>query len=93
MAGCICDTLKYHMKQATLRDLRYNFNHIATLLQEGEEIQITKRKRVVARLLPPEAPKRVQMPDFAARMKRIFGDSIMEVSNAELLEEERGSRD
>ena len=77
------------MKQATLRDLRYNFDHIATLLQDGEEIQITKRKRVVARLLPPEMPKVVERPDFMARLKQIYGDRVMEVSSAELLAEER----
>ena len=85
------------MKQATLRDLRYNFNHIATLLQSGEEIQITKRNRVVARVLPPEVPqllpevlkRNVQMPDFMARLKEMYGDRVMEVTGAELLEEER----
>ena len=77
------------MKQATLRDLRYNFDHIATLLQEGEEIQITKRKRVVARLLPPELPKVVVRPDFMARLKEMYGDKVMEQSGAELLAEER----
>ena len=81
------------MKQATLRDLRYNFDHIATLLQDGEEIQITKRKRVVARLLPPAVPTPVERPDFMGRLKEIYGDRVMEVSGAQLLEEERSSRD
>jgi len=35
-----------------VRDLRYNFPQIEALLHSGEEIQITKRKRVIARLLP-----------------------------------------
>ena len=77
------------MKQATLRDLRYHFDHIATLLQSGEEIQITKRKRVVARLLPPAVPKIVERPDFMARLKQMYGDRVMEVTGAELLAEER----
>ena len=54
------------MQQASFRDLRYNFDRVATVLQEGEEIQITKRKRVIARLLPP-APGIAKM-DFAARL-------------------------
>ncbi len=52
MVGCICEaflvrlnrrpceTIRCHMKQATVSDLRYNFNHIAALLQEGEEILV-----------------------------------------------------
>lgn len=89
----LCDTLKCHMKQASLRDLRYHFDRIATLLQEGEEIQITKRKRVIARLLPPSPPAKVPRPDFAARLKQMWGDKVMEVSGAELLAQERSSRD
>lgn len=77
------------MKQATLRDLRYNFDHIATLLQSGEEIQITKRKRIVARLLPPESPKSPARPDFMARLNAIYGDRVMEQTGAELLAQER----
>lgn len=81
--------MKCHMKQATLRDLRYNFNRIATLLQEGEEIQITKRKRVVARILPPEPAKVVERVDFMARLKATYGDRVMDQSSAQLLAQER----
>ena len=77
------------MKTATLRDLRYNFDHIATLLQEGEEIRITKRKRVIARLLPPEPPANPSRPNFAARLKEMWGDRVLEPTGAELIAEER----
>ncbi|HEY3738416.1 MAG TPA: hypothetical protein VGL53_01165 [Bryobacteraceae bacterium] len=76
------------MKQASLRDLRYNLDRLAALLQEGEEIQIMKRESVVALLLPP-APR----PDFAARLKQMWGDRFMEVSGAALIVEERSGRD
>ena len=42
----------HHMKKASVRDLRYRFREVEDLLREGQEIQITKRKRVIARLLP-----------------------------------------
>jgi hypothetical protein len=38
----------YHMRKASLRDLRYEFKKIERLLRQGEEIQITKRRRVIA---------------------------------------------
>jgi antitoxin (DNA-binding transcriptional repressor) of toxin-antitoxin stability system len=78
------------MKQATLRDLRYHFDRIATLLQTGEEIQITKRKRVVARLLPPAVPTTMPKIDFAGRLKKIYGGKVQTVSNVELLAWDRG---
>ncbi len=48
----LCDASMYHMKKASVRDLRYGFKKIERLLHEGEEIQITKRKHVIARLVP-----------------------------------------
>jgi antitoxin (DNA-binding transcriptional repressor) of toxin-antitoxin stability system len=85
----LCDAKMYHMKKASIRDLRYRFSVIEELLRQGQEIQITKRKRVIARLLPPEPAAPVQMPDFMARMKKIFGKKRMKVSTAELLAAER----
>ena len=44
---------------------------------QGEEIQITKRRRVIARLLPEGADGAKKMPDFEARMRSIFGDKML----------------
>lgn len=82
------DAKMYHMKKASVRDLRYRFSIVEDLLRDGEEIQITKRKRVIARLLPPKRPKRIRRPDFMARMKKIFKKPLR-VSGAELLAEQR----
>jgi len=75
----------YHMKRASVRDLRYRFSVVEDLLREGHEVQITKRKRVIARLLPPEPIVQVEMPDFLGRMKKIFGKKRMKVSGADLI--------
>lgn len=40
------------MTKASVRDLRCEFKKIERLLLQGEEIQITKRRRVIARLVP-----------------------------------------
>ena len=79
----------YHMKRASVRDLRYSFKEVEAQLAEGEEIEIVKRNKVIAKLVPiaPTSPR--QMPDFLGRMKKIWGDQIFEPTNAELLAEER----
>jgi antitoxin (DNA-binding transcriptional repressor) of toxin-antitoxin stability system len=80
----------YHMRTATVRDLRYNFRRVERLLAEGEPIQITKRKRVVAKLMPPDPPAEPpKMPDFLARMKKIYGNKVLKVSGAELVRWDR----
>lgn len=79
----------YHMRKASIRDLRYRFSAVEDALRHGEEIQITKRKRVIARLLPPEPPAAPEMPDFLGRMRKIFGKRRMKISGAQLIAEDR----
>ena len=80
----------YHMRKATVRDLRYRFREVEDLLREGEEIQITKRKRVIARLMPVKAAVPLRRPDFLARLSKIYRVKRMKVSGAELVAQERG---
>jgi antitoxin (DNA-binding transcriptional repressor) of toxin-antitoxin stability system len=80
------------MKTVSVRDLRYDFPKVEALLRSGEEIRITKRRRVIARLTPepaPELPGRPPMPDFLGRMRDIFGDRVLKVTGAEIISEDR----
>lgn len=77
------------MNTATVRDLRYRFPEIEARLRDGEEIQISKRRRVIARLVPERPASRVPWPDFFARLQKIYGRKRMKLSGAELLAQER----
>jgi antitoxin (DNA-binding transcriptional repressor) of toxin-antitoxin stability system len=79
----------YHMKKASVRDLRYGFKKIERLLHQGEEVQITKRRRVIARLVPDRAEAPRQLPDFLARLRTIYGDKVLAISGAELVASDR----
>jgi antitoxin (DNA-binding transcriptional repressor) of toxin-antitoxin stability system len=80
----------YHMKKATVRDLRYDFRKIERVLRAGEEVQITKRSRVIARLVPERANP--ELPDFIARLREIYGGTQLAISGAELIGQEREGR-
>jgi antitoxin (DNA-binding transcriptional repressor) of toxin-antitoxin stability system len=80
----------YHMRKASIRDLRYHFSEVEELLREGEEIQITKRKRVIARLVPAKKPVPSRRPNFLARLRKIYRGKPMKISGAELVSRERG---
>lgn len=82
----------HHMKKATVRDLRYRFSAVEDLLRDGEEIHITKRKRVIARLLPPKPSPPRAFPDFMTRLKKIFGKKRLKVSGADLIALDREER-
>lgn len=77
------------MTKASVRDLRYEFKKIERLLLQGEEIQITKRRRVIARLVPERAEAVKELPDFRARLRKIYGDKVLAVSGAELIAADR----
>ena len=42
----------YHMKTATVRDLRNQFNKLSKWLDSGQTVQILKHGRPIARLVP-----------------------------------------
>ena len=83
------DAKMHHMKQASVRDLRYNFPAVERMLRDGEAIEITKRKRVIGTLTPVAPPAKPQMPDFMARLKRIYGNRKLKVTVAQRIAEER----
>ncbi|MGA2570500.1 MAG: hypothetical protein ABSF23_08280 [Terracidiphilus sp.] len=79
------------MKTVSVRDLRYDFKKVERLLSQGDEIQITKRRKVIARLTP-ERSQRPPLPDYLGRLKEIYGDRVFEVSGAELISADREDR-
>jgi prevent-host-death family protein len=68
-----------HMKTASIRDVRHHFNRVLEWVADGEDVDITNRRRPVARLVPvarrKAAPRR--MPDVAARLQKVFGRKII----------------
>lgn len=76
------------MKAVSVRDLRYDFKKVERLLQEGSEIEITKRRKVIARLTPVRAQQPV-LPDFLGRMHANYGNKVFEVTSADLISADR----
>jgi antitoxin (DNA-binding transcriptional repressor) of toxin-antitoxin stability system len=67
------------MPSVNLRQLR-DTRQLLTWLEAGEVVELRKRNRVVARIVP-ESPRiqPVEMPDFAARTRAIFGDRVFPI--------------
>lgn len=65
------------MHQLTVRDLRYDFAKVEAWLADGQEIEITKHGKPVARLSPPRlggAASRFDAEAHRRRMKETWGD-------------------
>jgi len=82
------------MKTATVADLRNNFRRVSALIDNGESVEITKRGRVVARLVPPVASSRkLVKPDWMAQIKEVWGDRVFSAAEVkEMREAELGDR-
>ena len=80
------------MRTATLRQLRHDFGRVFAWVEQGEPVGISKRGKIIALLSPPPTPrpaKARKRPDFAARLKRIYGDLVL---TGDVVVEERESR-
>lgn len=78
------------MPSMNLRQLR-DTRQLLAWLEAGQTVELRKRNCVVAKIVPETAaPKEVEWPDFAARLKRNFGDRV--IPAVDILIEERESR-
>jgi prevent-host-death family protein len=82
----------WNMKKATVRQLRHDFGSVLNWVEAGEAVVISKRGRTIALLCPPPPPKPRRprkRPDFLGRLKRIYGETVVQ---GDIVVEERDSR-
>ena len=80
------------MKQTNIRELKHSTSRVLSIVESGQSVEVLRRKRPIAVLSPPDRKKRVEQPDFAARLKEIYGDKALEITGTELTAEARGER-
>jgi len=62
------------MKTATVRKVQHNLTEVLSWVERGEEVRVLRRKKVVARLVPPQ-PEPPQSPDFLGRARAVWGSA------------------
>jgi len=78
------------MKRATVADLRNKFRRVSAWIENGESVEIVKRGRRFAHLVPVGKQSALVKADFPAQMRRAWGDrafsdaEIAAMRNAEL---------
>jgi len=80
-----------HMKTASVRDVQHNLSEVLSWVERGEEVLVYRRKRLVARLVPP-TPAAVESPDFIARARAIWDERAIDTPLSRLVDEARGDR-
>src|SRR5262249_60358588 len=80
------------VRTATIREAQHNLPRILRSVSRGEVVEITRRNRVVARLVPA-APRPVGgLPDFVARARAIWGRRPAGKATSEIVIESRAER-
>ena len=78
------------MRRVSIRDLRYRFPEVERLIRAGATVELTRRRKVIARIQPSGHDGAVsKRPDFAAMLLRIYGRRTLRVSGAQLISRER----
>ena len=74
------------MKTATVADLRNHFRRVSAWIENGEAVQIVKRGKAFARLVPEAQTKpKLQKVDWAAQRKAIWGDRVFSAAEVKAM--------
>ncbi len=76
------------MKTATVADLRNHFRRVSAWIENGEPVQIVKRGKAFARLVPAlEAKPMLAKVDWAAQRKAIWGSRVFSTADVKAMED------
>lgn len=76
----------------SMRELQQNLKKVIERVERGETVELTRRRRVVARLVPARSERAVApWPNLEARARSVMGDRLItNPSPSELLIRDRG---
>jgi len=80
------------MKTTTIRELKHATSTVLAWVAEGETVEVRRRRRPVALLTPLKRKPAIARPDFAARLRVIYGDSKAPITGTGLVAAARGER-
>jgi len=81
------------MKQATVRDVQHHLSKVLGWVAQGEEVQITRRNKLVAKLVSAhDNAGSSELPDFSGRARAIWGDAPIGKSLSSIVVEDREER-
>jgi prevent-host-death family protein len=81
-----------YMKTISVREAQHGFASLLNLVAAGEQVEITRRRRVVARVVParPKQPN-AKWPNIMTRLRQDFGEKVTPDSSL-LFDDMRGER-
>ena len=77
----------------SIRELQQNLKRVMARVERGQVIEVTRRRRPVARLAPmPSGRALSPWPDLEARARSVFGERVLATRGTGVVSEGRGER-
>jgi prevent-host-death family protein len=80
------------MKSTTVRELRNNYSKVLKWVSRGEEVEVTRRGKVVAKVIPPDSarPCEVDWTSSAALTRKPWSATLASDQSAAMLADSQG---
>lgn len=80
------------MKSTTVRELRNNYSKVLKWVSKGEEVEVTRRGKVVAKVIPPNPAPLVEVDwsTSAALNRKPWSTRLTSDQSAAILAESQG---
>jgi prevent-host-death family protein len=77
----------------SVRELQQNLKRVLERVERGQTIEVTRRRRPVARLAPCAVERGpAPWPDLEERTRAVFGDRLVSPTGSEAVDDTRGDR-
>jgi len=77
----------------SIRELQQNLKRVLARVERGQVIEVTRRRRPVARLAPMRSGSATSpWPDLEARVRSVFGERVLASGGTDAVSEGRGER-
>ena len=82
-----------HMKTTTVRELRNNYSQVLKWVAKGEEVDVTRRGKIVAKVVPPSLAKAAQVDwsQSAALNRPAWSITLTAAESGALLADSQGA--
>lgn len=85
--------MSYMAATVSVRELQQHLKQVMSRVERGETVEVTRRRRPVARLAPIGPSGAVApWPDLEARTRAVFGKRVITPGGAAVVIEDRGER-
>lgn len=78
------------MRTTTVRELKHETSKVLSWVEQGESVEVRRRRKPVATLSPPEPTKPAKRPDFLGRLRDAYGEKTLRRSGSSVVSEARG---